>query len=261
MDLQSIEDTKHPAVRRVADVMRSTASRPRTLLIDDEENIRQAVAAGVAIDSLYATPSVDGARELQSLTGAPLYLLGEGVMKGLFRNEKRARIFALARAPKLATWNDLSRQSGDLVVLDGVRIAGNIGAIIRSACAFNASGLVLLDSGLSSVWDRRIVRASRGLAFSIPIVLSTAHDLNAFLRSEKIPVASLAAHGETTLTELGNKEERLALLLGSERDGASATMEQVADWRCSVPMEPGVESLNVSVAAGIALYERYRRVE
>lgn len=254
-----IDDISHPVVRRVADVMRSTAPRPRTLIVDDEENIRQAIAAGVQIDSLYATPGVELGAEFQTdVTAAPLHLVQDNVMKGLFKAEKRSRVFALARAPKPATWDDVTARGGDLIVLDGVRIAGNIGAIIRSACAFDAAGIILLDSGLSNVFDRRLIRASRGLAFSIPMIIADGSELAEFLRAEHIPLASLAADGDAPLWSIGAAAERIALLMGSERSGASAELENLADWRCSVPMSPGIESLNVSVATGIALYERRR---
>lgn len=254
-----IDDIRHPLLRRVADVMRSVAPRPRTLIVDDEENIRQAIAAGVQIDSLFATPGVDLADEFQTrVTAVPVHLVQESVMKGLFKAEKRSRVFALARAPKPATWDDVTARSGDVIVLDGVRIAGNIGAIIRSACAFDAAGIILLNSGLTNVFDRRLIRASRGLAFSIPMVIADGPQLAEFLRTERIPLASLAADGDAPLSSIGAAAERVALLMGSERIGASAELEDLADWRCSVPMNRGVESLNVSVATGIALYERRR---
>jgi len=257
-----IDDPRHPLVRRVADVLRSTASRPRTLIVDDEENIAQAIASGVRLDALYAVPGV-AAAEAEGLRArtpsTPLHLVADGVMRSLFKAEKRARLFALARAPKPATWHDVAAREGDVVVLDGVRIAGNIGAIIRSARAFDAAGIVLLDSGLTTVFDRRLIRASRGLTFSLPILLATGAELAGHLRAEGIPLASLAADGASPLPAIAELPGRIALLMGSERAGASPELDALAERRYRVPMGEGVESLNVSVAAGIALYERRRQ--
>lgn len=256
-DESVIDDVRHPAVRRVADVMRSKSAKPRTLIIDDEENIRQAVAAGLNIESLYATPTSSGIQDLESVTTpSSFHTLGESVMKSLFTGDKRSRVFALARAPRMARWRDISRPHRDVLALDGVRIPGNIGAIIRSASAFGTAGVVLLGSGLVNVFDRRIIRASRGLVFSTPVILATPSEFRQFLRTEQIPLASLAADGDTPLSSISKLRERIALLVGSERIGASAELEQVASWRCSVPMSHNVESLNVSVATGIALYQR-----
>lgn len=102
--------------------------------------------------------------------------------------------------------------------LDGVLIPGNIAAIIRSACAFAAAGLILLDSSLRTIHDRRLIRASRGLSFTIPILMDV------------------------------------------ERAGPSAELAARAEPRYAVRMAAGVESLNVSVAAGLALDERGRSI-
>jgi TrmH family RNA methyltransferase len=254
-----IEDVRHPALRRVAEVMRSSGPHPRSLIVDDEENIIQAIAAGVEIDALYATLGAVLPEGLQChATPVPRYLVGATVMKDLFKAEKRSRVFALARAPEPATLPDVAGRGGDVIVLDGVRLAGNIGAIVRSACAFDAAGVILIASGLRNVFDRRLIRASRGLAFSIPIIPASYHELAGFLRAEGIPLASLDADADLPLSAISGSSKRIALLMGSERTGASPDLERLADWRCSVPMSQRVESLNVSVAAGIAVYERRR---
>lgn len=256
-DASVIDSERHPAIRRVVDVMRSTTPHPRTLLIDDEENIAQAVAAGVQLDAVYVAESAELPAAFAATT-ASVFTVNDSVSKALFKTDKRSRVFALARAPRLAQLRDLATLEGDIVVLDGVRIAGNIGAIIRSAVAFGAAGVVLLDSGLATVFDRRLIRASRGLVFALPVLLTSAEGLTTFLRSERMPLASLAANGDEPLSSVGNVRERMALLFGSERTGASAGVEELATSRYSVPMNDGVESLNVSVAAGITLYERAR---
>lgn len=259
-DVEAIDSARHPAVTRISDVLRSRSSRPRTLLIDDEENIAAAIAAGIRILAIYATGDrVDAARRLRcDAPAAALYALDEEIARSVFRQDKRARVFALASAPKPSAWRDLAAAEGDVLVLDGVRIAGNIGAIVRSARAFDAAGIVLVDSGLSSVFDRRLIRASRGLVFAIPALTATRSELEAFLRSERMPLVSLTAEADAPLRAISRVEGRIAILMGSERTGASHALAGRAERRYAVPMTPGVDSLNVSVAAGIALYERWR---
>ena len=257
-----IDDARHPAVRRVADVLRSRASKARTILIDDEENIIQAVRAGVEIITLYFSANLLENTNWNQLAGSTpdIQVLGPGVMRGLFAGEKQSRMFALARAPRSASWRNLSTMQGDLLVLDGVRIPGNVGAILRSACAFGVAGVVLIESSLTSIYDRRLIRASRGLVFTIPVLTSTHDDLAAFLQNEQIPLAALTANASESLDAINHVSTRLAILLGSERTGPSEALAYKAKYRYGVPMMPGVESLNVSVAAGIALHERHRRL-
>ncbi|WP_125098933.1 TrmH family RNA methyltransferase [Leucobacter chromiireducens] len=256
-----IENARHPAVRRVADVLRSRTSRARTILIDDEENIVQAVRAGVQILTLYCSAELYEYTSRRQLVGSAtdVRVLSDEVVRGLFTGEKQSRMFALARAPKAASWRNLSSAHGDLLVLDGVRIPGNIGAILRSACAFGSAGVVLLESGLTSIYDRRLIRASRGLVFTIPVLTSTRDDLAEFLQAERIPLAALTADATDSLEAINQVPARVAILMGSERTGPSDALHAQATYRYGVPMMPGVESLNVSVAAGIALHERHRR--
>lgn len=258
----TIDDPRHPAVRRVADVLRSRAPRPRTILIDDEENIAQAARAGVELIALYvSTDRLEDVIRYRTPVPAPeLHVLGREVLRGLFTSEKHSRVFALARAPRPASWRDLAAKNGDLLVLDGVRIPGNIGAILRSACAFGTAGIVLLDSGLTSVYDRRLIRASRGLLFTLPVLTAARSELTEFLRDERIPLAAMSADADEPFDAIGRVPGRLAILMGSERNGPSDALANDATFRFAVPMQPGVESLNVSVAAGIALHERSRGI-
>jgi tRNA G18 (ribose-2'-O)-methylase SpoU len=142
------------------------------------------------------------------------------------------------------------------VILDGVRITGNIGAIIRSAVALGAAGTVLVDSGLASAYDRRVIRASRGLSFAHPVVLATREDVAALLASSSATLVSITGEATAPLAGLARIPGRVALLFGGERAGASAGLDALAARRFAIPMTPGVESLNVSTAAAIALYAR-----
>ncbi|NOV98911.1 TrmH family RNA methyltransferase [Isoptericola halotolerans] len=256
-----IDTDRHPAVRRVADVLRSRAPVPRTIVIDDAECIEQAVAAGVRIEAIYATP--DRAARAEGLhAGVPRadrFTVGEDVLRPLLSRDKASRLLALARAPRPSSWGEVAAARGDVLVLDGVRITGNVGAIVRSACAFGAAAVVLIDSGLRSAYDRRVIRASRGLVFAMPVLLADQGELVEFLRSADVLLASLAADAEEPLEGIGRHPDRMAILLGSERRGSSSSLEALADRRYAVSMAPGMDSLNVSVAAALALYERRRK--
>lgn len=257
-----VDEARHPVARRIADVLWTPGGQQRMFLIDDEENIRQAIRYGVRLDSIYRTTgheSVDGSLLAAIPAEVPRHVLADDVAKGLFRADRRSRVFALARRPALPKLPDLTGRPGDIVVLDGVRLMGNIGAVTRTACAFGAAGVVLVDSGLTSTVDRRLVRASRGMVFAVPVVLATGQQLQGYLRRQGVPLVSLSPRASTPLSAAGHVDRRIALLLGSEKRGASASLENSATRRYHVPMSPDVESLNVSVAAAIALYERRTR--
>lgn len=256
----TIDDAAHPEVRRVLDVLGSRAATPRTVLLDDGDSIERACVAGIRIETLLATARHDdeAARLHERSVGARRAIVSDAVMRRLAPRDNAPRVLALARAPRPARWRDIMAATGDVVVLDGVRITGNIGAIVRSAGALGASGVVLVDSGLSSAYDRRLIRASRGLVFSLPVVLAAREQVASCLRAERMPLLGLDATAAAHLDRIGRHRGRAAILLGSERFGASDVLDAVTTERFAVPMTAGVESLNVSVAAALALYARRR---
>ncbi|MBD7958465.1 NshR/TsnR family 23S rRNA methyltransferase [Microbacterium sp. Sa4CUA7] len=256
--VQPIDDVRHPAARRVADVLRSRSARPRVFVLDDLENIEQAVTSGIVLHSLYVTGAARD-RVLPVLAGVgpdvPHYVLGEAVARALFGEQKSARVFALAHAPRPSKLHDLIGVAGDVAVLDGVRIVGNIGAITRTVCALGAAGVVLLDSGLRTTLDRRLIRASRGLVFATPVILAGRAECVDFIRREGLTVAALSADAAQPLRAIRAVHERLALVFGGEREGIGPELNEVTTYRYAIPMNSMVDSLNVSVTAGIALYE------
>jgi len=258
----AVDSARHPVARRTADVLRSRSATPRVFIIDDVENIEQAVASGIALDSIHATRSAV-ARDSRLLgdidPGVPRYVIDDTVARGLFGEQKHSRVFAIAHAPRPPKLADLLGRSGDLLVLDGVQLVGNIGAIARTACALGAAGIVLLDSGLRSPLDRRLIRASRGLVFATTLVVATRAQCIEFFQREGLSVVALTADAAEPLASIRAVGERVALVLGGERHGVSPELDAVAHHRYAIPMASNVESLNVSVAAGIALYEHLSR--
>lgn len=258
-----IERVSDPLARRVGDVLRAGNRARRAILIDDEENVLQAMRSGIRVEAIVLSrdvralgPELAGAARAH---GARIRRIDEAVTAALFGRGKRARVFALAACPRKHTLDDIAARPGDILVLDGVRLAGNIGALTRSAAALGAAGIVLIDSGMTSVYDRRLIRASRGLVFALPVVLAAPADLPGFLDRAGAGLVGLAATADVPLAELARMPGRVALLLGGERCGASRELEALAERRLAVPMSPGVESLNVSVAGALALYERRPR--
>lgn len=258
-ELDVITEKSDPAVQRIVDVTKPSRAVVKTALIEDVEPLLQGIRAGVDVIEVYGTTSAPVPDDLLGTCrerGIPVRLMAPGVLGHVFKGEKKPKTFGIVRVPRPASLRDLADAAGDLVVLDGVRIVGNIGAIVRTSYALGASGIVLVDSDLTTIADRRLIRASRGYVFSLPVVLAGREDALAFVRERGIPLMVFEADGALTLHDLADRDERLALLFGSEKRGTS---DGLAAEAVSIPMIPEAESLNVSVSTGIALGERARR--
>jgi TrmH family RNA methyltransferase len=228
-------------------------------VVEEAEPIIIALGAGVEVDAVFVEEgqaAPDTLVRAATAADVPIFALTTHDAVRVFKSDKRARICATVRLPTPAKLSDILARPGDLVVLDGVRIVGNIGAITRSAFALGAAGLVLVDSDLDSIADRRLLRASRGYVFALPTVIAEASEVLAAVRAAGAEVAALEADGGVPLDELGRRPGRLALVFGSERRGGSPAFAGAADVKAAIPMRPAAESLNVSVAVGIVLYAR-----
>jgi len=156
------------------------------------------------------------------------------------------------------TWNldDMFRGRSMVVVLDGVQDPGNAGAVVRSAEAFGATGILFLK-GSSSPHNPKTLRASAGSLFRIPYLAGI---------DDEMVLAALAQHQVTTYATVSQGGELLAqadlakacaFIIGSEGKGVSAKFSK-ASTAIRIPTV-GVESLNAAVAAGIILYEARRQ--
>jgi tRNA G18 (ribose-2'-O)-methylase SpoU len=164
---------------------------------------------------------------------------------------------ALVERPVPASVDDVLAAGRTVVVLEGVANADNVGGVFRNAAAFGAGG-VLLSPTCCDPWYRKAIRTSMGAALRLP-----------FARAAEWPgvLSRVRAAGYTTvaLTPRAPSETleafagrprpaKIAMVVGTEGAGLTPGVEASADVRVRIPMNGDVDSINLAVAAGIALY-------
>ena len=145
--------------------------------------------------------------------------------------------------------------TGLVVALDSVTDPRNLGAIVRSAAAFGAQG-VIIPARRSASMTATAWKASSGAAARIPVAMAT--NLNRAILSAKkmgFTVVGLAGGGDVSLSGMPGSEGPVLVVVGSEGEGLARLTRDNCDALLSIPMAGTVESLNASVAASIALYE------
>ncbi|CAB4788148.1 MAG: hypothetical protein F2718_08525 [Actinobacteria bacterium] len=149
----------------------------------------------------------------------------------------------------------LIRDSHTLLILEGLVNHTNVGAIIRSAAAFGVDG-ILLDTHCADPLYRRAIRTSMGTVFNMKWARFTDHlDLAERLAESKYDVLALTPLPSARSIRSWRPGERSALILGTEGDGLSTDAHGIASQELRIPMAAGIDSLNVSAAAAVALYE------
>jgi tRNA G18 (ribose-2'-O)-methylase SpoU len=146
-----------------------------------------------------------------------------------------------------------------LVVLADVQDPENLGTIIRTGAAFGINGM-LLGNACADPFSRRVLRTSMGAVWRIPLRRSPdlAHDLHRMRREFDVQLAATLLSDDATTLANFTPPARLALIMGNEGHGLSSELIDLCDHRLTLPMHPGTDSLNVSIAAGIFIYHLTR---
>ena len=160
--------------------------------------------------------------------------------------------------PYADAWELASADTPLLCCLDQVTDPRNLGAVVRSAAGAGATGVVLPAHG-AAVITAAVSRASAGAVEHLPVaVVPNLARYLADVKSEHLWAYAATADGDVTLWD-ADLTSGLALVLGAEGKGVRPLVRRTCDGTLAIPLAPGVESLNVSVAAAVALFEVRRQ--
>jgi 23S rRNA (guanosine2251-2'-O)-methyltransferase len=268
--------TGHPAARRAAAAERRAGGRtPREAtsaeLLVGRNPVAEALRAKVPATALYLA---QGLETDERVTEAVRIAGNRGIaLLEVSRAELDRRTGGVVhqgialQVPPYAyhPLDELLREADEsgtaplLVALDGVTDPRNLGAVIRSALAFGAHGVIVPERRSAGV-TATAWRASAGAAARLPVaqVTNLVRALK-HCREAGLFVVGLDADGTTSVDELEIATEPLVLVVGSEGRGLSRLVGETCDLTASIPMTPAAESLNASVAAAVTLAEVARR--
>ena len=159
---------------------------------------------------------------------------------------------------RIWTWKDVEPRKGPLLCFHDLQDPGNLGTIFRVLEAGGAAGLVL-TSGSVDPYSPKVVRASAGSFFRLPFLIFPAPGtVLPELRARGYRIWAAAASGGSSFWE-ADFSKPAAVLLGQEGGGLPEEWRSQADTRLAIPMKPGIDSLNVAMAAGLIVYEAFRQ--
>ncbi len=229
---------------------RSYRRRSGEFLCDGVKMLEEALKWGAELTALVATEQV----ELPRLPGVRTVTVPPDLMKSVSPMEAPQGVLFLCRMKDLAPPAALTGRM--YLVLDGLQDPGNVGTIWRTADAFGADGLILVNN-CADPYNHKAVRASMGAVFRLPVYETGVAELAALCRRAELPLYAAALRDDTeTLGQL--RLDRAAVAIGSEGRGASRELLQRCEKTIKIPMEPRCESLNAAAAAAVVLWERYR---
>jgi|TARA_B110000438_G_scaffold249316_1_gene252522 TrmH family RNA methyltransferase len=252
---------------RVKDLVRLRDARHRRragcFLIEGERELERAIESGWELSTLFFAPesflrpdAMDLVEKASERSIEVVQLSKSVFAKAAYRENPDGLLGIAPERPRSLEDLTLSKPAF-LLIAQGVEKPGNLGALMRSANAAGADALILCDA-VCDVYNPNAIRASQGAFFDLPIVETSSAEALLFLEEQHIQPVTLTPHAEDQLWDIDLKAPT-ALVLGPEDKGLSQEWLEAPCRPAKLPMSGITDSLNVSVTAGIALFEAVRQ--
>ncbi len=279
MAVRHVDSTANPLVKELAGLrQRRARERSGTYLIEGQREVKRALAAGVKARLLVASPPLlpdEAAFDLGALAaahGAEAVTFSPAAFRRVSQREHPDGVLLLAETARRSPAEIPIPAGGLVLILAGLEKPGNVGALLRSADAVGVDAVFLCADSATApgepgageqagvdLENPNVIRAAMGSSFALPIGVGSATEILAALRTANLRVVA-ATPRATTPHWQSDLSSGVALLLGREHEGLSPWWLAQADERVSIPMRASAaDSLNVSVAGAVLLYEALRQ--
>ncbi len=261
-DLRPI-DGKHNALLK--ELRRAFADGDLTLdgycAVEGMKIIEEAIRSGLKFRAVFFRESAKNKADRllpQLAAHVEKLLLPDKIFASAVPSETPQGVAALVKCKTFSVADVIAKsKGGPLVAIAGVQDPGNLGTILRSAEAFGAGG-VLLGEGTASAFNSKVIRASAGSVFRLPLAKAKLAETLPAMRAQGLRLVATSSHKSKSLVE-ADLSAPLAIFIGSEGAGVPRDLLAKMDEVIAIPHSPTVESLNAGVAASIVLYEVARR--
>lgn len=233
--------------------------------IDGLKIVEEAIRSGLKFRAVFFRQSAQNlADRLLPQIGANVetVVLGDQLFDSTVPSESPQGVAALVRIKEFSLDDVLERlQVGPIIVVFGLQDPGNLGTILRSAEAFGSAGAVL-GEGTVSALNSKVIRASAGSVFRLPIFKAKSSDstqnLFSKLRQAGVRLVATSSHKGAPLDD-AKLTESFAVFIGNEGSGLPRSVLSQVDELVTIPHASSVESLNAGVAGSVVLYEAARQ--
>jgi TrmH family RNA methyltransferase len=223
--------------------------------------LEEAIRSGLKFKAVFFRNSAENRAERllpQLAAHVETLLLPDKLFASAVPSESPQGVAALVRCKSFKLEDVLARsQTGPLLAIAGVQDPGNLGTILRSAEAFGAGG-ILLGEGTVSPFNSKVIRASAGSVFRLPIVQAKLAGILDQMRELGLRLIATSSHKGMPLDQ-AKLTGPLAVFIGNEGAGLPRELLEEMTEIVAIPHSPNVESLNAGVASSIVLYEIARQ--
>ena len=231
-------------------------------IVDGSRELSRALDAGIEIDEAFVCDALVRTPETRDVVGRLAATVGstpvsEAVIAKLAFGDRSDGVVAIIRSPSTSLDRLDPGPSALVVVVEGLEKPGNLGAILRTADGAGAGAVVAADPR-TDLYNPNAIRASLGTIFAVPVAAAPSPVVLEWLAGTGTRIVAARVDAERPYTD-ADLRGPVALVLGSEAEGLRSTWDDPRVEPVRIPMHGAADSLNVSVAAAVLLYEAVRQ--
>ena len=260
--LKTISSPQNPFVKELLQLKEKSRLRrkKKRFIIEGKRELSLAIKSGYTIESLLFYPDLFSESEAMAMAhyGTAIIQISQVVFEKLAHRQSTEGVIGVVIS-KTHTLDDLIFKSKKPLVLvaEAPEKPGNIGALLRTADAANVDAVIIANP-LSDLYNPNIIRSSVGGVFTTPIALSNTDDAIAYLKQLNFKIYS-AILQDSVSYDTQDYTHPTAIVVGTEATGLTRQWREASDTNIHIPMAGTIDSMNVSVAAGILIFEAKRQ--
>jgi TrmH family RNA methyltransferase len=258
--MKQISSVQNPFIKSLVLLQEKAKARKQsgTFLMEGQREISIAIKGGYQIETVLFLPEICTEKEASQLAPtAELIEINKEVFQKLAYRDTTEGILAVAKT-KSTLLSDLKLSQNPLIlVAEAPEKPGNIGALLRTADAANLDAVIIANPK-SDLYNPNIVRSSVGCLFTNQIDTGTTAEIIAFLKEKNIAMYCATLQNSNGY-HLENYTTPTALVVGTEATGLTQEWRDAATQNIIIPMQGEIDSMNVSVAAAILIFEAKRQ--
>ena len=259
---KSISSVQNPFIKQLVLLKEKSRQRKKSgqFLIEGKRELSLAIKGGYNIDTLLFYPELFSESEAQAMSQYNIEIIeiSKDVFQKLAHRDTTEGVIAVVNSKK-HTLEDLKFESKNplILVAEAPEKPGNIGALLRTADAANVDAVIIANPK-SDLYNPNIIRSSVGCVFTTEIAMASSEEAIAFLKKYNFNIFS-AILQESEAYHSQDYTLPTAIVVGTEATGLSEEWREAATKNISIPMQGEIDSMNVSVAAGILIFEAKRQ--
>lgn len=256
--MKQITSAQNPFIKSLIQLQEKAKARKQsgTFLIEGMREIELAIKGKYELETILFLPELISNNQITKLTNNPIEISKEVYQKLAYRDTTEG-ILAVAKTKSLQL-SDLKLPENPLIlVMEAIEKPGNIGAVLRTCDAAKIDAVIIANPK-TDLYNPNIVRSSVGCLFTNQIATGTTEEVIDFLIKNQINFYSATLQNSTSY-HTQDYTAPTALVVGTEASGLTELWRQKATQNIIIPMQGEIDSMNVSVAAAILIFEAKRQ--